>query len=205
MWTPTAEYLQPFRDAVSRLQDCNAPGKPVYHSDSELSSYWRTYTGYPNSTPIPTWSEEKKVRYWRHLQRVARAKLEKAIHGPGSKKPKKRKRIGPNAAVAAAGSIHSALSAELTRIYPSWIDAKGLAAVLNLSPGQVWSAIQSVRKYSPLEMKHDIGVANGGRACVLSLFRLRPTDEKVDTPSTIQGESVVKEQANDCIGNDPQS
>jgi hypothetical protein len=69
------EERERLRRNVARLTDCTEPGKPVYHDLMRLASGYPSMTGYLNSTPIPSWTEEKRLRRWAALKASARKKL----------------------------------------------------------------------------------------------------------------------------------
>ncbi len=75
------ERVKILQERCRILQDCAELGKPPWTNDLRLASHWRGFTGYPNSTPIPTWDDERKLKYWRKMQTLANAKLRSALNG----------------------------------------------------------------------------------------------------------------------------
>ena len=85
MWRPTDEYLKPFRREVEYFRDCREPGKPIYHSLLHLAKKLPGFTGLINSTPVESWTEEKRLRRWAVLKAAAGRSLDEAVSGPGRK------------------------------------------------------------------------------------------------------------------------
>ncbi len=89
------KMLITLRSNVRVYTDCQEPGKPAYHSLSRLAVGYPGYTGYVNSKPIESWTEEKRLRRWADLKRRARRELEEFENGgprPASRKKQKQRR-----------------------------------------------------------------------------------------------------------------
>jgi hypothetical protein len=88
------QWLVTLRANVKYYTDCTEPGKPVYHSLSRLAMGMPGYTGYVNSTPIESWTEERRIQRWNGLKAAARKKLNDVEQGGqsgGGKKLRKRR------------------------------------------------------------------------------------------------------------------
>ena len=73
------EHLANLRYKVEYLRDCTEAGKPPWHDDMRLARDYPGFTGYINSTPVESWTPEKKLKRWRLMQERARDKLREAL------------------------------------------------------------------------------------------------------------------------------
>jgi hypothetical protein len=88
--TKDSTELNWLRSQVSYYTDApRESGKPLYHDLMRLARSYPGFTGYLNSTPIESWTEEKRLRRWCALKASARRRL--AVFEHGSRVTTKRK------------------------------------------------------------------------------------------------------------------
>jgi Helix-turn-helix domain len=138
------ERVKILQERCRVLQDCTEPGSPPWTNDLRLASHWRGFTGYPSSTPIPTWDEGRKLRYWRRMQALASAKLRSAI-GKSIHVEKSAKSRGAN------GSCSLPVLERLLQTPNEWVDYGELRKTL--PPGSfalregLWVVIKTIRNF----------------------------------------------------------
>jgi hypothetical protein len=197
---PASAYrIAELQEKCRILEDSTVPGEPPYGSTLRLASHWPTFTGYDNSTPIPDWTEERRLAYWRRMQAIAKGKLKKAMNSPT---PSRAKKAGKHGYFPRNGAY--VFAKRLLQERPGeWISKEELFPhIPNIS-----KTYPCFRKYCikyNFQIESKLAARINGQLPRLTHLRLLPS---LPAPSTTEGEGNLPKQGegNDCINHDHQS